>query len=181
MHISAIYRHEHKMRLFLWRSFHIRSGWKKTPIWNKGPYGVKQETEPQMASPISCSLGVLQGRLATSPLSPLADQYQESGHYTPFESATCTINMLLFFICWLYLIPSLLFPLTEHGGSYSRPNLNHFFVCLELVTIYFVVEVNCFWCTFVWIFVCSPFCVVDLFRCLLPMCMHSEEHIQLFS
>lgn len=35
--------------------------------------------------------------------------------------------MLLFFICWLYLIPSLLFPLTEQGGSYSSPNLNHFF------------------------------------------------------
>lgn len=40
-----------------------------------------------------------------------------------FESATCTIDMLLFFICWLYLIPSL-FPLTEQRGSYSRPNSN---------------------------------------------------------
>lgn len=49
--------------------------------------------------------------------------------------------MLLFFICWLYLIPSLLFPLTEQGGSYSRPNLSHFFGCLGLVLIYIVVEV----------------------------------------
>lgn len=45
-----------------------RGGWNKNiPIWNENPYGEKQETEPQMASPISFSLGVLQGRLATPP------------------------------------------------------------------------------------------------------------------
>lgn len=44
-----------------------------------------------------------------------------------FESTTCSIDMLLFFICWLYLIPSLLFPLTEQRGSYSRSLLNPFF------------------------------------------------------
>lgn len=48
--------------------------------------------------------------------------------------------MLLFFICWLYLIPSLLFPLAEQGGSSSHPNLNHFFLCLELVLIYMAAE-----------------------------------------
>lgn len=72
--------------------------------------------------------GGLTGETSYSSPSLLADQYQESGHYAPFETATCTIDMLLFFICWLYLIPSLLFPLTEQGGSYSRPNLNNFFL-----------------------------------------------------
>lgn len=93
--------------------------------------------------------GGLTGATSYSSLSSLADQYQESGHYAPFESATCTIDMLLFFICWLYLIPSLLFPLTEQGGSYSCPNLSHFFGCLELVLIYMVVEV-CVAVCFVW-------------------------------
>lgn len=89
-------------------------------------WGAKQE--PQTASPISFTLGVLWGPASCSSLSQRADQYQESGHYAPFESATCTIDMLLFFICWLYLIPSLLFPLPEQAGSYSHPNLNHLFL-----------------------------------------------------
>lgn len=60
--------------------------------------------------------------------SPSANQYLESGHYTAFSFSlfyalfwnACTINMLLFFICWLYLKPSLLFPLPEQRGSFSH-------------------------------------------------------------
>lgn len=44
-----------------------------------------------------------------------------------FESTVVSIDMLLFFICWLYLIPSLLFPLTEQRGSYSCSFFNPFF------------------------------------------------------
>lgn len=56
------------VRPFQLHSFHIRGGGgtKNTHLkWS--PYGAKQETEPQMASPISFSLGVLRGRLAAPP------------------------------------------------------------------------------------------------------------------
>lgn len=133
-------------------SFHIRSEGKKTAIWNKActewnkkqnlrwlhlshsHWGSYRDDEPLLLQPSSRSIPGIR---------PLRS----------FESATCTIDMLLFFICWLYLIPSL-FPLTEQRGSYSRPNSNLCFFCsLGLVLIYIVVEVCVAvhsLCLFVW-------------------------------
>lgn len=125
---------------------------KKTAIWNKActewnkkqnlrwlhlshsHWGSYRDDEPLLLQPSSRSIPGIR---------PLRS----------FESATCTIDMLLFFICWLYLIPSL-FPLTEQRGSYSRPNSNLCFFCsLGLVLIYIVVEVCVAvhsLCLFVW-------------------------------
>lgn len=96
--------------------------------------------------------GGLKGATSYSSPSPLLDQYQESGHYAPFESTTRTIDMLLFFICCWYLKPSLLFPLTELRGSYSRPNLDlfvFFVVWLGWALIYIVMEVRLAVCSLV--------------------------------
>lgn len=136
MHISVQHspivpgKYDHKManlvcvRPFQQRhSFHIRSGegekkhpFEMKPVWSE----TRNRTSDGFTNLILT--GGLTGATSYSSPSLLADQYQESGHYAPFESATCPIDMLLFFICWLYLIPSLLFPLAELGGSYSRPN-----------------------------------------------------------
>ncbi len=123
-------------------SIHFTSAQKKKHPFEMKPVRSKTRNRTSDGFTNLILTGGLTGATSYSSPSLLADQYQESGHYAPFESATCTIDMLLFFICWLYLIPSLLFPLTEQGGSYSRPNLNLFFWgCLGLVLIYMVVEV----------------------------------------
>lgn len=110
-------------------SIHVTSARKQTqrhlfemkPVWSE----TRSRTSDGFTNLILT--GGLKGATSYSSPSLRADQYQESGHYAPFESTTCTIDMLLFFICRLYLIPSLLFPLSELGGSYSRPNLDHLF------------------------------------------------------
>lgn len=119
---------------FQLHSFHIHSGETEQThknIWNGAPppqYWWKQETEPQMTSQISFSLGVLRGRPATPPQAhrPINTRNQA---ITPLFWKACTIDMLLFFICWLYLIPSLLFPLPEQRGSDCRPHtrISYFF------------------------------------------------------
>lgn len=84
--------------------------------------------------------------------SPPADQYVESGHYAAFSFFfslswnACTIDMLLFFICWLYLIPSLLFPLPEQRKP--LPPLKHesyFYFCWGVRTSLNSCQAKCPW------------------------------------
>lgn len=60
------------------------------------PYWWKQETEPQMTSQISFSLGVLRGAIGYSSPSSPADQYAESGHYAAFLKSVHNRYVIIF-------------------------------------------------------------------------------------
>lgn len=116
--------------------------------------------------------GGLTGATSFFSHSPLADQYQESGHYAPLKGLRAQSICYYFSICWLYLIPSLLFPLTEQGGNYSRLLLNLFF---SSIWLFFFLSLRVFviglcWyappCLFVWVlFAVSWNCTLSAIVC----------------
>lgn len=141
-------KYDHKMenivrvRPFQRHSFHIRS--EKKTFWNEAHMEQNKKQNLRWLHQSHSHWGSYRGDSLLLP-EPTSRSISGIRPLRSFESSTCTIDMLLFFICWLYLIPSLLFPLTEQGGSYSRPNLSLslFFLCgcLWLVLINMVVEV----------------------------------------
>lgn len=122
-------------------------------IWSL--YGAKQETEPQMASPISFSLGVLQGRLATPPKACWQINTRNQAITLLWKRYVHNQYVIIFHLLAVFNTLIIISPhWTERKLFLSQLGFFLSFGFLGLVLIYMIVEecvVEWSLCIFIWV------------------------------